>query len=112
MALTPPQRDASEAALKAGRRIGMYAGLAMTLEAFRARPARDALEAGERECPLDPADYGDVLLTFREDLRAELTARGYTRMRIRLQDLCAETDPGGRPYHWAEWCDDLAETLE
>ncbi len=111
--LTKKQLDAAECTKGACERVGLYAGLQLNLEEFLKRPCADLVTACGKKCPLDPGDYGQCLLSFQESLRACLEGRGYSKMTIRLQDLCASLQENGssRPYTWLDWCKDLALTL-
>jgi hypothetical protein len=114
MPLSKEQRDASECTLQACGRVGLYAGLNLSVDAFRARPCHELVDACEKTCPLTPADYNTRLITFREAVRSSLTAKGYTTMRIMLGYLCMVEEDGDRnetPWTWGDWCDYLAQTL-
>jgi hypothetical protein len=111
--VTKPEKDATECTLATCERVGLYAGLNLSPEKFRVRKCGELVDACKKTCPLDAQDYGQGLLTFREALRSRLKDKGYSRMTIRLLDLCASLEHGEttRPYTWGDWCDDLANTL-
>lgn len=113
MPLTQQQRDASECALQACERVGLYAGLNLTVTQFRTRNCTELVTASGTTCPLSPASYPTALLIFRESLRGCLKNRGYARPFLMLQLLCASNRDGGTitPWTWADWCDHLANRL-
>jgi hypothetical protein len=111
--MTQKQRDASNCAYAACKRVGLYTRLNLTLEQFRAKPCDDLVTACEAACPLNPKDYNTCLITFREHMRQCLKDKDYDSPKLQLGYLCMVWVEDGEEtgWTWGDWCDYVAQSL-
>jgi hypothetical protein len=111
--LSQKQIDATDCARAATKRVGLYVGLKLTREQFRAKPCADLVDACGAKCPLKPANYNTCLITFRESMRQCLKDKGYSSPKLQLGYLCMVWVEDGEEtgWTWGDWCDYVAQSL-
>jgi hypothetical protein len=113
MTLTPEQKDSTDCALAACKRVGLYKGLPLTRQQFRVRHCSELVTACEASCPLKPSEYNTCLITFREHMRGCLKEKGYDSPKLLLGYLCMMWIEDGQEtdWTWGDWCDYVAQSL-
>ncbi len=110
--LQQEKRDATECALAGCGSVGLYTGLDLTCEEFRAKSARDLVEACGLDCPIEGDDLTDqCLIQFREAVRTCLRDKGYEDPAPEVQFLCSVWKKTSTPWTWGDWCDWVAQSL-
>jgi hypothetical protein len=107
--LTPKQRIVTEHALSAATAVGLYAGLGLSLEEFRARRCSDLIDISEMECPIDEGFDDLVLLNFLIAMRTGLEESGFADPIVVVSEMCTKFD--GEFPTWGVWCDLIASFL-
>ncbi len=105
MPLSKMERDTRSAVLAACHRVGLYGHLRSSNgAAFLDRPCVELVSAAGETCPIGPP-YNIVLHTFRESMRANLEAKGYSGFMLFLQRLCTQG------FLWRDFCAYHADRL-